>query len=78
VATYLEIDVVDSYGVIPHTSAAPADVIVLAEPGAQGPAGELDPAQLAGVVEDATENVLDELVPDINLVVLFRNIRSQG
>lgn len=77
-ATFIEIDVVDSYGVLPHTDAAPADVIVVAEPGAPGPAGELDPTQLAGVVDAATENVLDELVPDVNLVVLFRNIRSQG
>ena len=54
----------------------------LGRPGPPGPpgedAGDLTPEERQALVDDVEAEVLEALEPDVNLVVRFRNIRSQG
>jgi hypothetical protein len=50
---------------------AVGNVLVMPTPGIPG---TLDPTQFGDIVDD----VLTELEPNVNLVVLYQNIRSQG
>lgn len=77
-ATFIEIDVIDTYSVEP-ASAGASDVIIVAEPGAPGADGaDLTPEERAALIDDIEGEVLEELEPSINLVIRYNNIRSQG
>ena len=62
-----------------------ARVIVVPSLGPPGPPGapgedaaDLTPEERQALVDDVEAEVLEALDPDVNLVVRFRNIRSQG
>lgn len=43
------------------------------QPGPPGPPGELTPEEKAALADDAAEEVLADLEPPVNLVIVFEN-----
>ena len=63
-------------GPISATVAVPgatAGAVAVPVPGPAGQDGQLDPADMEQITEDATEAVLVDLEPPVNLVLLFNN-----
>lgn len=65
--------------VVADPAGATVILVPTPSPGPQGaPGGDLTPEQRQELVDDVEAEVLAELEPAVNLVIRFRNIRSQG